>query len=205
MLKNCTFSPYVNPFRTAIPFWGQTTLISSSLSPKRDCGSKGVKDYPGLGNRSIIYPHSSVGNTFTFGGCPGHLRTLFGKTPSGRHRKSGRTHWSRSGRDPCSGARGGRSNFFPAGIDKTSSLVSGLILYVRTGEILSYFCPLMSVASTYRYRHFAFEHSTDNKQYSSKAESVLTPSCLQHYNPAVLQQQHSGRVSTVLLWLVAFI
>ena len=24
------------------------------------------KDYPGLGNRSIFYPYSSVGNTFTF-------------------------------------------------------------------------------------------------------------------------------------------
>ena len=31
-----------NPFRTAVPFWGQTSLISSSLYPKRDCGSKGV-------------------------------------------------------------------------------------------------------------------------------------------------------------------
>ena len=33
----------INPFRTAVPFWGQTTQTSSSLSPKRDCGSKGVK------------------------------------------------------------------------------------------------------------------------------------------------------------------
>ena len=40
----------VNPFRTAVPFWGtavpfwgQTSQISSSLSPKRDCGAKGVK------------------------------------------------------------------------------------------------------------------------------------------------------------------
>ena len=34
----------LNPFRTAVPFWGQTTQFSSSLSPKRDCGcSKGVK------------------------------------------------------------------------------------------------------------------------------------------------------------------
>ena len=32
----------INPFRTAVPFWGQTSQISSSLSPKRDCGSKGV-------------------------------------------------------------------------------------------------------------------------------------------------------------------
>ena len=33
----------INPFRTAVPFWGQTTQILSSLSPKRGCGSKGVK------------------------------------------------------------------------------------------------------------------------------------------------------------------
>ena len=32
----------LNPFRTAVPFWGQTTQISSSSCPKRDCGSKGV-------------------------------------------------------------------------------------------------------------------------------------------------------------------
>ena len=32
-----------NPFRTAVPFLGQTTQISSRLSPKRDCGTKGVK------------------------------------------------------------------------------------------------------------------------------------------------------------------
>ena len=32
----------VNPFRTAVPFWGQTTQCLSSLSPKRDCGSKWV-------------------------------------------------------------------------------------------------------------------------------------------------------------------
>ena len=31
-----------NPFRTAVPFWGQTTWNSSGLSPKRDCGSKRV-------------------------------------------------------------------------------------------------------------------------------------------------------------------
>ena len=33
----------LNPFRTAVPFWGQTTQISSSVSPKRDSGSKRVK------------------------------------------------------------------------------------------------------------------------------------------------------------------
>ena len=32
----------LNPFRTAVPFLGQTSQNSSSLSPKRDCGSKGV-------------------------------------------------------------------------------------------------------------------------------------------------------------------
>ena len=30
----------LKPFRTAVPFGGQTSKISSSLSPKRDCGSK---------------------------------------------------------------------------------------------------------------------------------------------------------------------
>ena len=30
-----------NPFRAVVPFWRQTSQISSSLSPKRDCGSKG--------------------------------------------------------------------------------------------------------------------------------------------------------------------
>ena len=29
----------LNPFRTAVPFWGQLTYNLSELSPKRDCGS----------------------------------------------------------------------------------------------------------------------------------------------------------------------
>ena len=33
----------INPFRTAVPFWGQTSQKISKLSPKRDWGSKGVK------------------------------------------------------------------------------------------------------------------------------------------------------------------
>ena len=33
----------INPFRTAVPFWGQSSQISSSFVPKRDSGSKGVK------------------------------------------------------------------------------------------------------------------------------------------------------------------
>ena len=31
------------PFRTAAPVWGQISQIPSSLSPKRDCGPKGIK------------------------------------------------------------------------------------------------------------------------------------------------------------------
>ena len=34
----------LNPFRTAVSFWGQSTQISSTLSPHRDCGSKRVKN-----------------------------------------------------------------------------------------------------------------------------------------------------------------
>ena len=33
----------INPFRTAVPFWGQSSQFISSLSPKRDCGPKRVK------------------------------------------------------------------------------------------------------------------------------------------------------------------
>ena len=33
----------VNPFRTAVPFWGQSSLILGNLSPKRDRGSKRFK------------------------------------------------------------------------------------------------------------------------------------------------------------------
>ena len=37
--------PYlVNPFRTAAPFWGQTTRNLAGLSPKRDCGSKTLQE-----------------------------------------------------------------------------------------------------------------------------------------------------------------
>ena len=33
----------VNPFRTAVPFWGKNTWNLTGLSPKRDRGSKRVK------------------------------------------------------------------------------------------------------------------------------------------------------------------
>ena len=43
MVKNMVKN-MVNPFRTAVSFWGQSTQISSRLSPNRDCGSKRVKN-----------------------------------------------------------------------------------------------------------------------------------------------------------------
>ena len=36
----------VNPFSTAVPFWGHTIQLSSSLPPKRDCGPKGIEVFP---------------------------------------------------------------------------------------------------------------------------------------------------------------
>ena len=33
----------LNPVRTAVPFWGQTSWDLNGLSPKRDCGSKRLK------------------------------------------------------------------------------------------------------------------------------------------------------------------
>ena len=43
-IEEARHQPFLlNPFRTTVPLWGQTTQISSSLPPKRDCGSKGVK------------------------------------------------------------------------------------------------------------------------------------------------------------------
>ena len=58
--------------------------------------------------------------------------------------KSGRTHWSRSRRDPSNleGVTGAQSVLFPAGADLTISLVSvreALLCtwYVRTGLILT--------------------------------------------------------------------
>ena len=38
-----------SPFSTALPLRGQTSQILSSLSPKRDCGSKRVKIKVGVG------------------------------------------------------------------------------------------------------------------------------------------------------------
>ena len=43
----------LNPFRTAVSFWGQSTQISSRLSPNRDCGSKRVKH----GRSELLYEY----------------------------------------------------------------------------------------------------------------------------------------------------
>ena len=45
----------LNPFRTAVPFWGQTTSSLTGLSPKRDCGSKRVINPFNLGLRSVPF------------------------------------------------------------------------------------------------------------------------------------------------------
>ena len=57
-VRVCLFSHYtveafygrgssLDLFRTAVPFWGQSTQISSSQSPKRDCGTrKGSTPHP---------------------------------------------------------------------------------------------------------------------------------------------------------------
>ena len=39
-IRNTPWS--VNPFRTPVPFWGQTTWSLNGLSPKRDCGISGM-------------------------------------------------------------------------------------------------------------------------------------------------------------------
>ena len=115
-------------------------------------------------------------------------------------------------------ACGARLIFFPVG--ETISLVS-----VRDPLCCMYVPPkcrhifgLSCTSSAYRYHFFfAFEHNTQHRQqtnqYSSRAESVVNPRCIQHYNPAVQQQQqqqqHSGQPrahearlhAVVLLWL----
>ena len=42
------------PFRTAVPFWGQTARFSSSLSPKRDCGPNRVDSGRVGGDRTYV-------------------------------------------------------------------------------------------------------------------------------------------------------
>ena len=44
--------PLTNPFRTAVPFWGQTSQISSCLSPNGTAVLKGSRDIRGLKQRA---------------------------------------------------------------------------------------------------------------------------------------------------------
>ena len=44
--------PWLNPLRTAVPFWGQTSQVPSSMSPKRDCGTKSVEIDPSKQQRA---------------------------------------------------------------------------------------------------------------------------------------------------------
>ena len=50
-------------YRTTVPFWGQTSQISSSLSPQRDCGSKGVRWDQAFGVVSIPFVRVVLGST----------------------------------------------------------------------------------------------------------------------------------------------
>ena len=43
--QSCLYRPLLNPFKTAVPLWGQTNQISSSLSPKRDWSPKRVNTW----------------------------------------------------------------------------------------------------------------------------------------------------------------
>ena len=51
----------LDPFRTAVSFWVQTTQISSRLPPKRDCGPKSTLTPPHTpaSHRYLLYPVSS--------------------------------------------------------------------------------------------------------------------------------------------------
>ena len=109
------------------------------------------------------------------------------------HMKPGRTHWSRSRRDPCTLERAAGAqrflDYFP-GCD-----TRGLILYVRTSEMSSLFWSSMN-SKYLPVRFFAPEHSTQHRhqtaRYSSRTENAVNPSCIQHCNP-VSQQQHSDQ------------
>ena len=56
---------FLNPFRTAVPFWGQITQKLTGLSPKRDCGSEGVKREVVSPLAKILYRTAQSGNIGT--------------------------------------------------------------------------------------------------------------------------------------------
>ena len=62
------------PFRTAVPFWGQTSQILSSLSPKRDCGSKGDNVFLFFSILRLIGKDKVISSTRF--GCPYGLLVL---------------------------------------------------------------------------------------------------------------------------------
>ena len=53
-------------FRTAVSFWGQSSQISSGLSPNRDCGSKRDKQDPSTGYvRNFLLSTAVVSSTIS--------------------------------------------------------------------------------------------------------------------------------------------
>ena len=82
----------INPFRTAVPFWGHTTAFSSSLSPKRDCGSKGVKV---VTIHRRVFPHRAASSVAVFPLHPTPCTSLHIHmfTPISTHRSIDIFHW----------------------------------------------------------------------------------------------------------------
>ena len=51
---------HINPFRTAVPFWGHTALKLNGLSPKRDCGSRKSSFYPSTSSTTSVHADSAI-------------------------------------------------------------------------------------------------------------------------------------------------
>ena len=45
----------INPYRAAVPFWGQTTQNLSGVSPKRDCGMKPPRQAHAYDSGALIF------------------------------------------------------------------------------------------------------------------------------------------------------
>ena len=71
----CSVAP-VNSFRTAVPFWGQTSQISSGLSPIRDCGSKGVKCIVASGMSSPCTAVVLIASTWVLRTCSSTIHNI---------------------------------------------------------------------------------------------------------------------------------
>ena len=113
------------------------------------------------------------------------------KTLSSRHGKPDRTHWSRSGRDPCTLelVASSQSFFRPEWIRRYDGVsVRGLI----------FFSCVRNQADVPVFFAWSTAHSPDNS--SSSAQGVLTSSGLQYSNPA---PSSTLRVWLIVLWLVA--